>query len=272
MLTSCIGYGESSRQWKIAVQGTWGKVGHETKWSVYNPLPFVNMMLWLYASRKCTLYPSPFVNTWQVEQKPGGREWATLGVHPLSWLLSNNRLKKAPFVSVPHTSSNRLLLSNQDKGCTPSVAHSLALPLGPALLNLWIVLWAWGQLLRQRCHTHKQNPLALVQGSQILSNCTHHRLSWLDKGSGLRDPLHRPLPRTQSQGPHANTLRGLFHGPPSQNVVTGNWASSKPPVNMRARRHTLKSKPPRMHNADDKGVNDVKTRGLHCRSNLFLSL
>ena len=77
----------------------------------------------------------------QVEQKPGGRgrEWATLGVHPLSWILSNNRLEKVPFVSVPHTSSNRLLLSNQDKGCTPSVAHSLPLPLGPALLNLWTV-------------------------------------------------------------------------------------------------------------------------------------
>ena len=49
-----------------------------------------------------------------------------------------HRLEKVPCVSVPHTSSNRLLLSNQDKGCTPSVAHSLALPLGPALLNLWI--------------------------------------------------------------------------------------------------------------------------------------
>ena len=58
-------------------------------------------------------------------------------VHPLSWLLSNNRLEKVPFVSVLHTSSNRLLLSNQDKGCTTSVAHSLPLPLGPALLNLW---------------------------------------------------------------------------------------------------------------------------------------
>ena len=65
-----------------------------------------------------------------------GREWATLGVHPLSWLLSNNRLEKVPVVSVPHTSSNRLLLSDLDKGCTPSVAHSLPLPLGPALLNL----------------------------------------------------------------------------------------------------------------------------------------
>ena len=78
-------------------------------------------------------------DTRQVEQKPGGRgrEWATLGVHPLSWLLSNNRLEKVPFVSVPHTSSNRLLLSNQVKGCNPSVAHSLALPLGLALLNRW---------------------------------------------------------------------------------------------------------------------------------------
>ena len=77
--------------------------------------------------------------SWQVEQKPRGRgrEWVTLGVHPLSWLLSNNRLEKVSFVSVPHTSSNRLLLSNQDKGCTASVAHSLAHPLGPALLNLW---------------------------------------------------------------------------------------------------------------------------------------
>ena len=35
------------------------------------------------------------------------------------------------------TFSSRLLLSNQDRGCTPSGAHSLALPLGPALLNLW---------------------------------------------------------------------------------------------------------------------------------------
>ena len=70
-----------------------------------------------------------------------GREWATLGEHPLTWLLSNNRLEKVPFVSVLHTSSNWLLLSNQDKGCTPCVAHSHPLPLGPALLNLWTVLF-----------------------------------------------------------------------------------------------------------------------------------
>ena len=66
-----------------------------------------------------------------------GREWATLGVHPLSWLLSNNRLEEVCGTLTTGTFSSRLLLSNQDKGCTPSVAHSLALPLGPALLNLW---------------------------------------------------------------------------------------------------------------------------------------
>ena len=62
-------------------------------------------------------------------------------MHPLSWLLINNRLEKVPFASVLHPSSNRLLLSNQYKGCTPSVDHSLPLPLGPALLNLWTVQW-----------------------------------------------------------------------------------------------------------------------------------
>ena len=81
-----------------------------------------------------------------------GREWATLGVHPLSWLLSNNRLEKVPFASVLHTSSNRLLLSNQDKGCTPSVAHSLPLPLGPALLNLWSMLAPGGGVLSTKVY------------------------------------------------------------------------------------------------------------------------
>ena len=66
-----------------------------------------------------------------------GREWATLRVHPLSWLLSNNRLEEVCSTLTKGTFSSRLLLSNQDKGCTPTVAHSLPLPLGPALLNLW---------------------------------------------------------------------------------------------------------------------------------------
>ena len=67
-----------------------------------------------------------------------GREWATLGVHPLSWLLSNNRLEEVCSTLTKGTFSSRLLLSNQVKGCSPSVAHSLPLPLplGPALLNL----------------------------------------------------------------------------------------------------------------------------------------
>ena len=61
-------------------------------------------------------------------------------VHPLSWLLSNNRLEEVCGTLTTGTFSSRLLLSNQDKGCTPSVAHSLPLPLGPALLNLWNII------------------------------------------------------------------------------------------------------------------------------------
>ena len=64
-----------------------------------------------------------------------GREWATLGVHPLSWLLSNNRLEKVCGTLTKGTFSSRLLLSNQDKGCTPSVAHSLPLPLPPGVCS-----------------------------------------------------------------------------------------------------------------------------------------
>ena len=53
-----------------------------------------------------------------------------IGVHPLSWLLSNNRLEEVCGTLTKDTFSRRLLLSNQDKGCTPSVAHSLPLPPG----------------------------------------------------------------------------------------------------------------------------------------------
>ena len=79
-----------------------------------------------------------------------GREWATQGVHPLSWLLSNNRLEEVCSTLTKGTFSSRLLLSNQDKGCTPSVAHSLPLPLGPALLNLSNVT------MEQGCHVSRQ--------------------------------------------------------------------------------------------------------------------
>ena len=67
------------------------------------------------------------------------REGATLGVHPLSWLLSNNRLEEVCGTLTKGTFSSRLLLSNQDKGCTPSGVLPLALPLGPALHNLLTV-------------------------------------------------------------------------------------------------------------------------------------
>ena len=79
-----------------------------------------------------------------------GREWATLRVHPLSWLLSNNRLEEVCGTLTTGTFSSRLLLSNQDKGCTPSVAHSLPLPLGPALLNLWTILLYWHNMLNYK--------------------------------------------------------------------------------------------------------------------------
>ena len=56
----------------------------------------------------------------------------------LFWLLSNNRLEEVCSTLTKGTFCSRLLLSNQVKGCSPSVAHSLPLPLGPALLNLSI--------------------------------------------------------------------------------------------------------------------------------------
>ena len=65
------------------------------------------------------------------------REWATQGVHPLSWLLSNNRLEEVCGTLTKGTFSSRLLLSNQNKGCTPSVAHSLPLPLPPDFCLAW---------------------------------------------------------------------------------------------------------------------------------------
>ena len=73
-------------------------------------------------------------------------QWATLGVHLLSWLLSNNRLEEVYGTLTKGTFSSRFLLSNQDKGCTPSVAHSLPLPLPPIFcstcqLSLRLRVW-----------------------------------------------------------------------------------------------------------------------------------
>ena len=73
----------------------------------------------------------------RVGSRGRARKWATLGVHPLSWLLSNNRLEEVCGTLTKGTFSSRLLLSNQDKGCTPSpsVAHSLPLPLPPGFCS-----------------------------------------------------------------------------------------------------------------------------------------
>ena len=51
----------------------------------------------------------------QVEVVEDGQHYQ---VHPLSWLLRNNRLETMHFVSVLRTFSYRLLLSNQEKECT----------------------------------------------------------------------------------------------------------------------------------------------------------
>ena len=59
----------------------------------------------------------------------------TIGVHPLSWLLSSNRLEEVCGTLTKGTFSSPLLLSNQDKGCTLSVAHSLHLPLPPGFCS-----------------------------------------------------------------------------------------------------------------------------------------
>ena len=105
--------------------------------------------------------------------RAGPRGRTTLGVHPLSWLLRNNRQEKVPFVSVPHTSSNRLLLSNQDKGCTPSVAHSLALPLGPALHNLLSINWThWHYSSYYHAHPTPQASLCSWPGQM------HEQQKW----------------------------------------------------------------------------------------------
>ena len=48
-----------------------------------------------------------------------GREWATLGVHPLSSLLSNNRLEEVCSTLTKGTFSSRLLLSNHGQRMYP---------------------------------------------------------------------------------------------------------------------------------------------------------
>ena len=84
------------------------------------------------------------------------REWATLGVHPLSWLLSNNRLEEVCGTLTKGTFSSRLLLSNQDKGCTPSSPDQLP---KSAILPKWAMLF-------------------LIRQSQIQNNPIMHCFNW----------------------------------------------------------------------------------------------
>ena len=139
--------------------------GHKLENAPQLRLGYSPRLLLLYSFAKHHVHARFYIRE-LVHSGPRGRARGrtTLGVHPFSWLLSNNRLEKEPFVSVPHTSSNRLLLSNQDKGCAPSVAHSLALPLGPALHNVWIVnsppaqsVRVYNDLMGQRANTAKLN-------------------------------------------------------------------------------------------------------------------
>ena len=76
----------------------------------------------------------------------------------MSWLLSNNRLEEVCSTLTKGTFSSRLLLSNQVKGCSPSVAHSLPLPLGPALLNLSNVMLSHSRRTNDGCICMNINP------------------------------------------------------------------------------------------------------------------
>ena len=98
------------------------------------------------------------------------REWATLGVNTLSWLLSNNRLEEVCGTLTKGTFSSRLLPSNQDKGCTPSIFLPLALPLGPALHNLSTI---------STCYGDKYPSKYLFQENINLFNDVIHVYSWL---------------------------------------------------------------------------------------------
>ena len=71
-------------------------------------------------------------------------------------LLSNKHLGEVHRNVTKCTSPNHLLLSNQDKGSTPSLAHSLTLPHDPGLLNVSIEQ-RHKQILRYRENISKQH-------------------------------------------------------------------------------------------------------------------
>ena len=137
-----------------------------------------------------------------------------------------------PFVSVLHTSSSRLLLSNQDKGCTPSVAHSLPLPLGPALLSLWTVTeeedkineekkveealkicgyptWAF-EKVKQQMESGKQKSVAKQKGDG--ERCKGMVVIPYVKGTSERmSRLYKSYNIASAMKPHTTLRRELVH-------------------------------------------------------------
>ena len=76
------------------------------------------------------------------------------------------------------TFSSRLLLSNQDKGCTPSVAHSLPLPLGPALLNLSIAFMCMTECTHLSLTTVKYFAGSLIKTKSITAKEGKQGSTW----------------------------------------------------------------------------------------------
>ena len=85
---------------------------------VYISMPIIHLPYFLTPSADI------FQRFSRVGPRGRARELATI------WVLTNNRLEEVCGTLTKGTFSSRLLLSNQDKGCTPSVAHSLPLPPG----------------------------------------------------------------------------------------------------------------------------------------------
>ena len=110
----------------------------------------------------------------KAELRGRARGWATPGVHPLSWLLSNNWLEEMCGTLTKFTSSNRLLLTNQDKGCTPSIALLLALAPGPALRNLAGMLLCWQHWRLSHNYTRRGSRLSHVYPRSQIYRCVNH--------------------------------------------------------------------------------------------------
>ena len=119
----------------------WFHAPNRTRWIVWKwHCRVPTLCLWGLCKFGYVVMETSWHKTIEMLSKPGScgraREWRRLGVEPLTQLLSNKWLGEVPFVELLCTSPNRMLLSNQNKGSTPSLAHSLVLPHDPGLHNL----------------------------------------------------------------------------------------------------------------------------------------